>query len=37
MDEQVQLFKLCGVCGHKREYIEFHRLYNACIKCTAKR
>ena len=34
MNEQI---KLCGICGYKREYIEYHRFYNACKKCATKR
>ena len=30
MDEKLQIIKLCGVCGHKIEYNECHRLFNAC-------
>ena len=34
MNEQI---KLCGTYGYKREYNEYHRLYNACKKCANKR
>ena len=32
MDEQNQIIKICCVCGHKREYDNYHRLYVTCIK-----
>ena len=37
MDEQIQIFKTCRVCGHEREYDNYHRLYVACKKCASRR
>ena len=35
-DNQNQVFKLCGVCGNKRVYNEYHKLNKLCKKCAAK-
>ena len=37
MDEQIQIIKTCRVCGHEREYDNYHRLYIACKKCASRR
>ena len=37
MDEQIQIIKTCRVCGHEREYDNYHRLYVACKKCASRR
>ena len=37
MDEQNQIFKICCVCGHEREYDNYQRLYVACKKCASIR
>ena len=37
MDEQIQIIKTCRVCGHEREYDNYHRLYVACKKCDGRR
>ena len=37
MDEQIQMIKTCRVCGHEREYDNYHRLYVACKKCASRR
>ena len=37
MDKENQIFKICRVCGHKREYDTIHRLYAACKKCASSR
>ena len=37
MDEQNQIIKICCVCGHQREYDNYHRLYVACKKCATIR
>ena len=37
MDEQIQIIKTCGVCGNKREYDNYHRLYTACKVCASIR
>ena len=31
-----QVIKLCGVCGNKRVYNEYHRFYNPCKKSVPK-
>ena len=36
MDEQIQIIKTCRVCGHEREYDNYHRLYVACKKCASR-
>ena len=36
MDEQIQRIKTCRVCGHEREYDNYHRLYVACKKCASR-
>ena len=30
MDDQIQMIKICRVCGCEREYDNYHRLYIAC-------
>ena len=30
MNDQIQIIKTCRVCGHEREYDNYHRLYVAC-------
>ena len=35
-DNQNQVIKLCGICGYKWVYNEYHRLYNPCKTCVAK-
>ena len=37
MDEQIQIIKICRVCGHEREYDNYHRLDVACKKCASRR
>ena len=37
MDEEIQIIKTCRVCGHEREYDNYHRLYIACKKCASRR
>ena len=37
MDDQNQPFEICRVCGHEREYDNYHRLYVACKKCASTR
>ena len=37
MDEQNQMIKICRVCGHERDYDNYHRLYVACKKCASTR
>ena len=37
MDEQDQIFKICRVCGHKREYDNYHRLYVVRKNCASIR
>ena len=37
MNEQVQIFKACRVCGHEREYDNYHRLYSPCKLCARRR
>ena len=37
MDEQNQIIKTCRVCGHEREYDNYHRLYVAFKKCASTR
>ena len=36
MDNHNQLIKLCGICGNKQVYSEYHRLFNPCKACVAK-
>ena len=36
MDIHNQVNKLCGLCGNKRLYSDYHRLYNPCNICIAK-
>ena len=36
MDIHNQVNKFCGVCGNKRVYNGYHRLYNSCKICVAK-
>ena len=33
VNDQIQTFKKCCVCGCEREYDYYHRLYVACKKC----
>ena len=33
----MQIIKNCRVCGHEREYDNYHRLYVACKKCASRR
>ena len=37
MNDQIQTIKICRVCGHEREYDNYHRLYVACKKCASRR
>ena len=37
MNEQTQLIKSCRVCGHEREYDNYHRLYSQCKICAKRR
>ena len=37
MDEQNQIIKTCRVCGHEREYDNYHRLKVAFKKCASTR
>ena len=37
MDEQIQTIKTCRVCGHEREYDNYHRLYVAFKKRATRR
>ena len=37
MDDQNQPIEICRVCGHGREYDNYHRLYVACKKCASTR
>ena len=37
MNDQMQRIKICRVCGHEREYDNYHRLYVACKKRASKR
>ena len=36
MDNHNQVIKLCGFCGNKRIYSNYHRMYNHCQMCVAK-
>ena len=36
MDNHKEVIKLCGVCGNKRMFNDYHRLYNPCKICAAK-
>ena len=36
MDNHNQVIKLCGICGNKRVYIEYHSLNTPCKKRLAK-
>ena len=36
MDNHNQIIKLCGICGYKRVYNDYHRFYNPCKICVAK-
>ena len=37
MNNHNQAIKFCGICGKKRVYKDYHRLYNPCRICVAKR
>ena len=37
MDNENQIIKLCRVCGHEREYDNYHRIYVPCKKCASIR
>ena len=37
MNDQIQTIKICRVCGHEREYDNYHRLYVAGKKCASRR
>ena len=37
MDGQKHIIKICCVCGHEREYDNYHRLYAPCKKCASIR
>ena len=37
MDGKKHIIKICCVCGHEREYDNYHRLYAACKKCASIR
>ena len=36
MDNRNRVINLCGICGNKRMYKDYHRLYNPCEICVAK-
>ena len=36
MDNNSQVFKLCGNCGNKRVHNDYHRISNPCEICVAK-
>ena len=37
MDKENPITKTCHVCGHEREYDNYHRLFVACKKCASMR
>ena len=37
MDDQIQITKICRVCGCERDYDNYHSLYVACKKCASRR
>ena len=36
MDNHNQVVKICGICGNKQVYSEYHRLFNQREACVAK-
>ena len=37
MKDQIQISKICRVCGYERECDNYYRLYFACKKCASRR
>ena len=37
MDDQIQIIKICRICGCEGEHDNYHRWYVACKKCASRR